>query len=161
IAAALLHPSLQQAIASGAHGRIAITLMLWSNGQTQVVPLPWRFLSTAAELERAAGEVLAIQRTLPPGGTGLAAAIGRAASLLLPPPFLAERREIDVSGDGQDNEGGDPGAARDRAVALGITINGLAITDGSKLLVDYYRREVIGGAGAFLEPARNIMAFKD
>ena len=44
-----------------------------------------------------------------------------------------------------------------RAVRQGITINGLPLTRGSKLLVAYYKAEVIGGAGAFVEPAETVL----
>ena len=42
-------------------------------------------------------------------------------------PFSSERRTIDVSGDGTNNRGRDVVAARDDAVAQGVTINGLVI----------------------------------
>ena len=46
-----------------------------------------------------------------------------------PPPADAERRVIDVSGDGTSNSGRAVTEARDEAVAAGITINGLAIAN--------------------------------
>ena len=76
-------------------------------------------------------------------------------------PFSAERRTIDVSGDGTNNAGRDVGQARDEALALGITINGLAILSETPLpwnpehtnpaggLAKYYRDNVIGGPGSF------------
>jgi hypothetical protein len=161
LAAALRHPSLARAIAEGRHRQIALTLLLWSNPWTQPVVLPWTVLSDDASLERAARAIEAIERKNDPGGTGLAAAIDTAALLLQVLPFAAERLSIDVSGDGQDNEGGSASAARDRAVAMGITINGLPILNGSILLERYYRTEVMGGPGAFIEPAADIMSFKD
>ena len=74
---------------------------------------------------------------------------------------LAERRVIDVSGDGADNEGGNAAAARDRALARGISINGLPILYGSTYLYDYYHDQVIGGPGAFVEPAVDMRSFRD
>lgn len=161
LAAALRHPLLARAIDQGEHKQVAILLLLWSDRWTQFVVLPWTLLAGPVSLEATAQRIAAIQRKSQPGGTGLAAAIDKAALLLQALPFTAVRRAIDVSGDGQDNEGGDAGAARDRAVAGGITVNGLPIIDGSALLENYYRTEVIGGPGAFVEPAVDIMAFKD
>ena len=43
----------------------------------------------------------------------------------------------------------------------GITINGLPLTRGSKLLVGYYNAEVIGGPGAFVEPAETVLQLPD
>ena len=161
IAAALRHPALHEAIAAGGFGRIALALVQWSNRNTQVIALPWRILASKADLEMAARDVEATERHWQPGGTGLAAAVDYCKALLGVLPWLAGRQVIDVSGDGEDNEGGRPAAARDRAIALGITINGLPIMSGSQQLVGYYRDQVIGGMGAFLEPAADIMAFHD
>jgi len=161
IAAALRHPDLKNAIASGKHKRIAITMMLWSNEQTRVIALPWRILTDTPELDATAQEIESIRNTLPPGGTALAAAIDHAAQMLATAPVAAERLTIDMSGDGWENKGGNPAMARDRAVAQGITINGLPLTRGSKLLVAYYNAEVIGGPGAFLEPAETVLQVPD
>jgi hypothetical protein len=161
IAAALRHRALKDAIASGKYKRIAIAVMLWSNEQTRVIALPWRVLAETSELEATAREIESIRHNLPPGGTALAAAIDHAAQLLATAPFAAERHTIDVSGDGWENKGGNPAMARDRAVAQGITINGLPLTRGSKLLVGYYNAEVIGGPGAFVEPAETVLQLPD
>jgi hypothetical protein len=163
LAAALRHPLLAKAIAQGEHRQVAITLLLWSDRWTQHVVLPWTLLAGQVSLEATAQRIAKIERKSQPGGTGLAAAIDYAAQMLRlrELPFTAERRAIDVSGDGEDNEGGDAGAARDRAVAGGLTINGLPILNGSSLLEPYYRSQVIGGPGAFAEPAADIMDFKD
>jgi len=160
-AGALRHPSLAQAIAAGEHHQIALSLMLWSNMQTQVIAMPWRIIGGPGDLEMTARTFGAMERNLQPGGTGLAAAVDYAATLLQVLPCAADRHTIDVSGDGEDNEGGDAGEARDRAVAHGFTINGLPIVNGSSLLVDYYRTDVIGGPGAFVEPTDSIMSFRD
>jgi hypothetical protein len=161
IAAALRHRDLQAAIRQGKYKRIAITVMLWSNEQTRVIAVPWRVLSEAPELEATAREIETVRHNLPPSGTALAAAIDHAAQMLAALPFAAERRTIDVSGDGWENKSGNPAMARDRAVAQGITINGLPLTRGSKLLTAYYKAEVIGGPGAFVEPAETLLQMPD
>jgi hypothetical protein len=161
LAAALRHPALAKAIAGGEHRQVAISLMLWSDRWNQHIVLPWTLLAGDASLEIAAQRIAVIKRRSQPGGTGLAAGIDYAALMLQALPFAADRRSIDVSGDGEDNEGNSAAAARDRAVAGGITINGLPILDGSSRLEAYYRTEVTGGPGAFVEPAADIMDFKD
>ena len=98
---------------------------------------------------------------LRPEGIGGEACLQGREGLLDALPISASRRVIDVSGDGEDNEGGDPARSRDSAVELGITINGLPILLGSRGLEDYYREHVIGGPGCFVMPARNSLSFRD
>jgi len=67
---------------------------------------------------------------------------------------------IDISGDGVNNHGLSPVVARARAVARGITINGLAILNEEPTLDRYYTTQVIGGAGAFLLTANDFEAYR-
>jgi hypothetical protein len=160
IAAALRHPAVHDAIAAGRQRRIALTLVLWSGARSQSIAMPWHVLATEADLEAAAVEIAGARRVWQAGGTALAIAIDFAADLLTGLPFAATRRVIDVSGDGIDNVTSTASEARDRAVAQGITINGLPITKGSQLLPVYYKTQVIGGRDAFVEPASDVAAFE-
>jgi hypothetical protein len=159
IAAAVRHPKLLSAIAAGRERRIALTLMLWSGADSQAIVVPWRILGTSADLEAAAAEIAGVERTWQLGGTAIGIAIDYAADILGRIPFAATRRVIDISGDGPDNVTSDAASARDRAVAQGITINGLPIAKRSQLLPIYYQNEVIGGRDAFIELAPDIEAF--
>jgi hypothetical protein len=159
MAAALRHPAVHDAIAAGRHHRIALTLVLWSGAHSQSVAVPWQLLATPADLEASAAEIARARRDWQAGGTALAIAVDYAADLLARIPFAATRRVIDVSGDGIDNVTGETEAARDRAVLRGITINGLPIAKGSRLLPLYYKTRVIGGRDSFVEPAADIDAF--
>ncbi len=161
IASALRDPSVHDAIASGLHRQIALALVQWSNSSSQVMVLRWRILANPVDLEAAANEIENAERHWQPGGTGLAAALDYSTALLQALSVTAERRVIDVSGDGEDNDGGDASIARDRALTRGITINGLPIIYGSRYLLDYYHDQVIGGPGAFLEPAADMRSFRD
>jgi hypothetical protein len=76
-------------------------------------------------------------------------------------PEPAARRIIDISGDGMANFGLPPAVARDRTVAAGIAINGLAILTEEPWLEAYYRSNVIGGPGAFVLAARDFRSFAD
>jgi Protein of unknown function (DUF1194) len=76
-------------------------------------------------------------------------------------PVISERRVIDVLGEGMDNDGGDTPTARDRALALGVTINGLPTVGGPQYILGYRQRQVIGGPAAFLEPAEGMRSFRD
>jgi hypothetical protein len=86
-------------------------------------------------------------------------------------PFSSERHIIDVSGDGTNNSGRDITAARDDALAKGVTtINGLVIlsevpspynpehTNPPGGLGNYYRN-VVGGEDVFVIVAENFASF--
>jgi hypothetical protein len=78
---------------------------------------------------------------------------------------------IDVSGDGTNTNGLEPSVARDAAMALGITINGLVILSTQEMpwmpwhthppggLDEYYRQNVAGGPGAFVMVAEDFNTF--
>jgi hypothetical protein len=161
IASALRDPAVHDAIMSGTYRRIAIALVQWSTARSQVTTLPWRILGSQPDLEMVAHTIETTERQWLPGGTGLAVAVDYSTALLQALPVLAERKVIDVSGDGADNEGGNAAAARNRALARGISINGLPILYDSQYLYGYYHNQVIGGPGAFLEPAHDMRAFRD
>ncbi|MBI2718635.1 MAG: DUF1194 domain-containing protein [Rhizobiales bacterium] len=161
IAAALRNPPLIDAIRTGTHRRIALTLVQWSTRDSQTIAIAWRVIAGRADVEAMARQAETAERQWRPGGTGLAAAVAFSAALLASLPAVASRRVIDVSGDGEDNEGGNAARARDLAVGLGITINGLPIVNGSRQLEPYYRDQVIGGPGSFLMPAKDTRSFAD
>ncbi len=161
IAAALRNPPLFTAISTGPNRQIALTLVQWSSRKSQEVVVEWRVLASPMDLEAFAADVEKAERRWLPGGTGLAAAVIFSVALLQTLPISATRGVIDVSGDGEDNDGGDASLARNEALARGITINGLPIINGSRRLEAYYRNDVIGGRGAFVMPAENMFSFRD
>lgn len=161
IADALRQPELPKVIAQGQYQQIAISVVHWSTWDKQVVAVPWQLLRAEIDLLDVAAKVEKAERQWKPGGTGLAAAITYCAALVLAFPLQATRRVIDVSGDGEDNDGGDVMRARDEAVARDVTINGLPLIYGSSHLLSYYTTKVIGGAGAFVQPARDIIDFRE
>ena len=68
-------------------------------------------------------------------------------------PADCERRVIDVSGDGVNNEGRAPRAVADSLQALGYTVNGLVIRGDTPDPVRYYQINVLAGERSFLEVA--------
>jgi hypothetical protein len=138
-----------------------LALVQWSSRNSPAIAIAWRVVTSRGELEAIAQETEQAERHWRPGGTGLAAAVDFSVALLETLPIAAGRRVIDVSGDGADNEGGDAARARNDALALDVTINGLPIITGSRELEAYYRDRVIGGPGSFVMPAENIWSFRD
>jgi hypothetical protein len=95
------------------------------------------------------------------GVTAIGPALLAAAATFDRLPEPAGHRMIDISGDGVANFGLAPAAARDRIVAGGIAINGLAILTEEPWLADYYHNNVIGGPLAFVVIARTFDDFAD
>src|SRR5918996_1535617 len=81
--------------------------------------------------------------------TDISRAIDFAASLALAAPSISQRPVVNICANGTDNVGEDPRAARDRALAAGIVVNGLVI-GGKNGLTGYLREHVQGGAGSFV-----------
>src|SRR5690606_13306019 len=111
---------------------------------------------TAAAFSR---RLAGMPRLIPRGGTSISAALTVAAGLLRAVPWPAERRVIDVSGDGRSNTGPELWRARKAVLAEGVTINGLAIGNEDGSLPYYYRTALIGGPGAFVEVAEDYAAY--
>lgn len=161
IAKALRQPDVLEAIQSGPAKAMALCMMQWSTSQKQVVSVPWRVLQSESDMEAVAAAIENAQRDWRGGGTGMAAAISVATGLFDSLPAKASRLVIDVSGDGAENDGGNLKAARAAAFARNITINGLPVITSSLVIAGYYAQEVIGGDGAFTEPAQNLDDFSD
>ena len=175
-AAAVANPRLVQAIQSGAHGAIAVCFLEWAGPDQLAVVAKWTVIRDGEGAAEFAKVLLDMPRSSV-GRTAIGAGIDFAVAQLEAGGVTAERRIIDVSGDGSNNSGRLVTAARDEAVAKGITINGLAIinekTSGEPGtfryvhthppggLPNYYRENVIGGPGAFVLQIVNFDNFAE
>lgn len=139
-------------------GSLAVTLLQWSSPGHQRITTDWTIVTDAVSAAGFAAALEAAGRQIE-GETAIAPALRFAVGLLEDNGLEGTRRVIDLSGDGASNWGEDPDAMRDAAVALGITVNGLAISNEQPALADYYRRHVVGGEGAFLIEARDYVDF--
>ncbi len=95
------------------------------------------------------------------GSTSISGAIDFALRTLDGFAGRPDRRVIDVSGDGANNSGELCTPARDRAVARGVTINGLPIEADEPGIGRFHREHVIGGADAFVVVAADYDAFAE
>ncbi|MGH7046313.1 MAG: DUF1194 domain-containing protein [Stellaceae bacterium] len=159
IAHAFDDPRLIRAIAA-APGGIEVLVLEWSDPDQNTVTVGWTRVADKASAARFATAVRATDRTSH-GLTALGSALLAAAAQFDHLPQPATRWIIDISGDGIANFGPPPAAVRDRLVAAGITINGLAILTEEPWLEDYYRHNVIGGPAAFVVAARDFDSFAD
>jgi hypothetical protein len=159
-AEALTSPEVLAAIRSNPHQKIGVVFVEWGAPSSQEIIIDW----TVIDGEAAAAGFAAQLRVRPKmtfGYNSISNALDFGVRLLGSAPFTAMRQVIDVSGDGPNIGGRDILAARDAAVGQGITINALAIRQPGSVvapslgipLEDYYRQNVIGGPGAFVETA--------
>ncbi len=154
------------AITGGMLGRIAVTYIEWAGARHSRTVIDWTLLDGPASA-RAFSAALADS----PIETELWTSISHAIDVSIPKfgqnRFAGARKVIDISGDGPNNQGGLVTHFRDRAVAAGITINGLPVMlkrayTGSmdiENLDEYYEDCVIGGPGAFVVVAETYEAF--
>ncbi|MEJ1158414.1 DUF1194 domain-containing protein [Prosthecomicrobium sp. N25] len=158
---ALRSPAVHAAIRKGAIGRIAVAYVEWSGVAEQKVVMPWTVIEGAASANAFADQLAEapIGRVY---STSISAAIDFSVRLLEQSGFDAERRVIDISGDGPNNTGRAVNRARDEAVAADIIINGLPFMlkrpngfGDMENLDRYYEDCVIGGVGAFVVPIRS------
>jgi hypothetical protein len=150
---AFRHPAVTAAIRSAGNLGIAVALVQWSDIRQQELAVDWTPVGNIVSSDALAEKIANTPRLIPGGGTALDGAIQFSTQQIDSNRFRSLRKVIDISGDGD----GDPGLLsrhmRDRAVARGITINGLAILDNDPMLGRYYRLNVIGGTGAFVMTA--------
>ncbi len=160
-AAAFRHPRVLQAIRSGMHGSIAVTMTQWTGPALQVQAVPWTHLKDQASLLAFAAAIEKAPRELYSGGTSISGAIDHAMRLLPGAGYRGLKRVIDISGDGANNRGRPVTEARDEAVRAGVIINGLPILALEPFLDTYYFNNVIGGPGSFMIPAESYERFAD
>jgi hypothetical protein len=158
IARAVEDPRLVQSVKAGRYGAIEVAVMEWSDRDKQVITVDWTRIGDQASADAFAAAVRASRRSSN-GLTAIGDALLAAHALLDRAPAAADRRLVDVSGDGMANIGPPVQAVRDELVAAGITINGLAILASEPWLETYYNDYVIGGAGAFLLRAEDFGSF--
>jgi len=169
-AAAIANPEVVAAITSGPHRRIAVCFVEWATAGQQSVVVDWTVIDSAAAARGFGDRLVETPRSFI-GSTSISGAIDFSMQQLERAPFAAERRVVDISGDGTNNSGRSVTDARDDALAKGITINALVIltpvaesfrpehTNPTGGLEKYFQDNVIGGAGAFTVVAESHAAF--
>jgi hypothetical protein len=159
IAKAFETPQLVDTIAATPGGIEALVLE-WSDPFRIAVTVDWTKVGDAPSARAFAAAVRKSERSSH-GLTALGAALDAAGAAFDRLPEAAAHKVIDVSGDGIANFGPAPSEVRDRLVARGITINGLAILTVEPWLAEYYRENVVGGANGFCLVAENMDIFAE
>lgn len=157
-AAALTSPEIIAAITRNYLGCIGVAYFEWSSpGHTRVV-LPWTRICGLEDAKAAAaviskkGDTDYTRRGR--GGTSVSSAIDVGSLLLDQFPGNAMKKVIDISSNGENNDGLPVQPSRLNAITKGYTINAIAIpTEGEnpeQPLASYFARSVIGGSQAFV-----------
>ena len=164
---ALVHPQVLQAIAGGEKRKIGITYVEWAGYHYQRVVVDWAVISGKASAESFVARVARVPISTE-RWTSISGAIEFAMKRFEASPYRGNRRVIDISGDGRNNNGRDLAEVRREALERGIVINGLPIvndrptrwgTPPERDLDLYYRDHVIGGPGSFYIVADGFAAF--
>ena len=169
-AAAITHPEVVKAITSGPNRRIAVCFLEWATAGQQNIVIDWTVIDDGEAARSFGDKLVELPRSFA-GSTSISHAIDFSVIQLERAPFKAERRVIDISGDGNNNSGRSVTDARDDALAKGITINALVIltpiaesfrpehTNPPGGLEKYFQDNVIGGFGAFTVVAESHESF--
>ena len=171
IAAALRDQTVQRAITLGPNRKIAASMLIWSDAAFAKFPTEWHVLDSPASAEIFAKKVENFQDTMSGfaaiggGGTGLGDGLAYALEMINNNGINAQRRIVDVSGDGVETHPWNKGAimlpeARSLAMTSNATVNGLAITTDIQDLTQWYRQNVAVGPGSFVLTATNFQDFK-
>jgi hypothetical protein len=160
-------PVIVKAILGGPNGRITVAYFEWSDSWMQKLLIDWTLLdseaSIAAFARRLEDAPISIARR-----TSISGAIRYAIPLFARSPYEAQRKVLDISGDGSNNDGGLVTEIRHEALKERIVINGLPIMNdrpnpfgfpNEADLDRYYLHCVTGGPRSFVEVARNFEDF--
>ena len=160
-------PVIVKAILGGANGRIAVAYYEWSDSWMQKLLIDWTLLDSEAAIQAFATRLseapISIARR-----TSISGAIRYAIPLFGRSPYEAQRKVLDVSGDGSNNDGGLVTEMRHEALKERIIINGLPIMNdrpnpfgfpNETDLDRYYLHCVSGGPRSFVEVARSFEDF--
>ena len=143
------------AIRSGLYGRIAVAYVEFAGNAAPVVP--WMIIEDEDTVEEFVHQI----ETAPVESrsyTGIGTAFFMAASMFEQMPYKTERMVVDIVGDGINNIAPSADAGREVLLSGGAVINGmpLLLEPSSKNLDIYYASRVVGGAGSFSMPLKNI-----
>lgn len=159
LAAALGDPLIRSAILDG-DGHVAIAIYEWSGRRQSAMVSNWVALTDDAAIDDVIQTLLSAPRSHTRFPTAMGYALGYGATLLSRGPSC-DRQVIDLSGDGENNDGFPPRLAYKNFPFSNVTVNGLAVLGGSDDVLDYFHREVRFGFGAFVETSEGYQGYKE
>lgn len=159
LAAALGDPLIRAAILEG-HGHVSVAIYEWSGRRQSAMVSNWVALHDDAAIDGLIDRLMSAPRSHTRFPTAMGYALGYGATLLARGPEC-DRSVIDVSGDGENNDGFPPRLAYKNFPFANVTVNGLAVLGGSDDVLDYFHREVRYGFGAFVETSEGYAGYRE
>jgi Ca-activated chloride channel homolog len=156
LADALEDPAIREELV---RGEVALSVIQWSGEAQQQVSIPWRRMTSAAEVRAFSLEAREMRRAFVMSDTAVGAVM-EFALRQFGPVADCKRRVIDISGDGSENAGTDPTAARRAAERAGVQVNALAIEGIGVAITNFYRTRVITRDG-FVMTARSHLSYAE
>lgn len=155
LAQAFRTPAVIEAILTPEGVGVAAIVYEWSGYNQQDIVIPWTMLDSEAIILDVAATLAAHRRPYSDLTTALGKSVEYGAMMFWRAPSCA-RKVIDISGDGENNDGVGPEFYRAQGKLNGITINGLVVEGAVPDPVAYYQNFVIQGPGAFVARARDF-----
>ncbi|MEM6623140.1 MAG: DUF1194 domain-containing protein [Pseudomonadota bacterium] len=159
LATALESPGVINAILTPEGEHIAVAAYEWSGYQQQDLLTDWVVLDNEASIRGYAARLRAHRRPYAEFATAIGKGIEFGAALMRQAPDC-RRRVIDVSGDGQNNDGVGPDYFYAAGLLDGITVNGLVILGAVPDPARYYMRYVVHGEDAFIVQAASFEDYR-
>ncbi|MEO9781189.1 MAG: DUF1194 domain-containing protein [Sedimentitalea sp.] len=137
-----------------------VMLVQWTGSSRQQITIPWTGVNSFDTLDAFADWVANDPRVW----RNYSTAIGDALEFMLPAFGQVQhckRHLIDVSGDGQSNEGKPPTDMHNALKRAEVTVNAIAIEASEPDLTAYFYENVIVGEGAFVITASSFEEYPD
>jgi Ca-activated chloride channel family protein len=141
------------------NAKALVAVVQWSGEPHQALVIDWTATDTHTDVATLRARIEAVPRAYRNYSTGIGEALRFSADLFDTAPRQCDRKIIDVSGDGRNNEGIAPETLRERLLTAEIDVNGLAIEGSEDGIAAYYRENVIVGPAAFVEVASSFDDF--
>lgn len=158
LAAALRDPEVVAAFLAVPGQRVALQVFEWSGRRQQAVAVDWTWIDGADDLDAVAARIETRGRSFSRHATAIGNAMVFGAGALAQRADCYER-VLDLSGDGETNDGLSPVTAKASPLFDAITVNGLVIGVTRRILQRHYETFVIHGPGAFVEMAEDHADF--
>lgn len=158
LAGALTSQEVSEAILSDTIAPIRLTVYQWSGPEAVKLLVPWTELNSAEAIAGVAATLQATNTAPSDVTTAIGSAILTGEALMDEQPECW-RHTLDLSGDGQNNNGPRP---QDIPERFDMTVNGLVVlgADNDDALISYWKTNVIRGPQRFVETASSFDDFE-
>ncbi len=162
LATAMIAPEVQAAFFASPEP-VALSIFEWSGRYNQKDLVDWTIIQDPNDLAVTSESIAGSKRSHNDFPTAIGHAIAHAAKRLEDAPKCSAHT-IDISGDGENNDGFGPQEAYASLPLDDVTVNGLVINaaefESETQLIPFYRDQVIRGPGAFIEIANGFEDFE-